>query len=148
MFLLTLLGAVNEIYLIISTFVIAFSTDTFAYIIGMLIGKNKLIPRISPNKSVEGAIGGTLFSLIITIIYFYFIDKYYVKINLNITVAMFIIFASVAGQFGDLFASKIKRNVQIKDYANLLPGHGGILDRFDSILFVSPLVYILFYYIS
>lgn len=144
-FLLSLLGFTNERLLIISAFIIAFSTDTFAYLIGSIFGKHKLIPRISPNKSIEGAIGGSFFGLLITMIYFYYIHKHYISLNINWITIVIVLMASVSGQFGDLFASKIKRTTGVKDFANVLPGHGGILDRFDSIIFVSPFVYILFY---
>ncbi|MET3616513.1 phosphatidate cytidylyltransferase [Peptoniphilus olsenii] len=144
-FLLTLLAISNDIMLIISAFVVSFSTDTFAYFIGSIFGKHKLIERVSPNKSVEGAIGGTFSATIITTIYFYYISKNFVNIHINFYVVLIIILASVAGQFGDLFASYLKRYTGIKDYANILPGHGGVLDRFDSIIFVSPFIYVLFH---
>lgn len=144
-FLLDLLAVSNELILIIAAFVVAFCTDTFAYFVGSTFGKHKLIERVSPNKSVEGAIGGTVIASIVTVIYFYYIGKNYIDINLSFTAVVIIILASVAGQFGDLFASKLKRFTGIKDYANILPGHGGVLDRFDSIIFVSPVIYVLFH---
>ncbi len=143
-FLLDLLAVSNELTLIIAAFVVAFCTDTFAYFIGSMFGKHKLIERVSPNKSVEGAIGGTVVSTIVTTIYFYYLGQNYINIDLSFWAVLVIILASVSGQFGDLFASKLKRFVGIKDYANILPGHGGVLDRFDSIIFVSPLIYVLF----
>lgn len=146
-FLFSLLGATNEILLVVGAFVIAFSTDTFAYIIGTLFGKHKLIPSVSPNKSVEGAIGGTICSTLCTILYLYAVDKFYMEIHITINVILVIVLASIAGQLGDLFASKIKRTTGVKDFSQILPGHGGILDRFDSLIFVSSFVYILFYLI-
>ena len=143
-FLLNLLASIDDIYLIISAFVISFSTDTFAYFVGSTFGKHKLIEKVSPNKSVEGAIGGTFFSLIITTIYFVMLNKYNGVYNINALVLLIILLSSIAGQFGDLFASKIKRYTEIKDYAQILPGHGGILDRFDSLIFISPFIYILY----
>lgn len=146
-FFLNLLGSLDDIYIIISAFVIAFSTDTFAYFVGSTFGKHKLIERVSPNKSVEGALGGTFFAIILTSVYFTLLNKYNYIYDINILVILLIMLASIAGQFGDLFASKIKRYTGVKDYAQILPGHGGILDRFDSLIFISPLVFILYHFI-
>lgn len=146
-FFLNLLGSLDDIYIIISAFVIAFSTDTFAYFVGSTFGKHKLIERVSPNKSIEGALGGTFFAIILTSVYFILLNKYNYIYDINILVILLIMLASIAGQFGDLFASKIKRYTGIKDYAQILPGHGGILDRFDSLIFISPLVFILYHFI-
>lgn len=136
-FLLLELEMTPFLYLV---FIISFTTDTFAYLVGVNFGKNKLIERVSPNKSVEGAIGGILGCLIFTLIYFYM-----VKIEINLLALIFIVVASITGQLGDLVASKFKREAGIKDYSNILPGHGGILDRFDSIIMVIPMVYSLYY---
>ena len=146
-FFLNLLGSLDDIYIIISAFVIAFTTDTFAYFVGSTFGKHKLIERVSPNKSIEGAVGGTFFALILTAVYFTLLNKYNFIYDLNLVVIIIIFLTSIAGQFGDLFASKIKRFTGIKDYAQILPGHGGILDRFDSLIFISPFVYILYHFI-
>lgn len=117
------------IYLVLIT---AF-TDTFAYIIGMLIGKHKLIEEVSPKKTWEGTIAGSIFgTFIATCFYITIIDS---CIELYIVVFM-TLFLSVLGQFGDLFFSSIKRYYSKKDFSNLIPGHGGILDRLDSIIFV------------
>ncbi len=113
--------------------------DMGAYFVGVSMGKTKLCPEISPNKTVEGALGGiissVIASLIITLCFGYF-DK--ILLTLLFTIPL-----CVAGMAGDLFASTIKRKVGIKDYGNLIPGHGGILDRVDSMLFIAPLVYCL-----
>lgn len=146
-FFLNLLGSLDDIYLIISAFVIAFTTDTFAYFVGSTFGKHKLIEKVSPNKSIEGAIGGTVFALILTTVYFVMLNKYNAIYNINFIVILIVLLASIAGQFGDLFASKIKRFTGIKDYAQILPGHGGILDRFDSLIFISPFIFILYNFI-
>ena len=143
-FMLNVLASINDFYLIISAFVISFSTDTFAYFVGSTFGKHKLIERISPNKSVEGSIGGTVFALIITSIYFILMNKYITNYNIDFFVILIILISSISGQFGDLFASKLKRYVDIKDYAQILPGHGGVLDRFDSLIFISPFIFILY----
>lgn len=116
--------------------VINFSSicDTGAYFTGVFFGKNKLCEHVSPKKTVEGAIGGIAASLIVTVILvFSFKAPANLFIMLLVTVVMCII-----GMLGDLFASIIKRSVGVKDYSNLIPGHGGILDRFDSMLFISP----------
>ena len=117
-------------------YIIAFGTDTFAYFTGKLFGKRKLYPKVSPNKTIEGAIGGIIGCIAITIIYFN-----YLSINKLIYIIIFSICASVFSMVGDLSASKLKREYGIKDFGNFLPGHGGILDRFDSVLFVAPIVY-------
>ena len=107
-------------------------TDTFAYIIGRLIGRTKLLEEISPNKTLEGTIGGTLLGVYIPTLF------YYVVISQEhlLQVILITLFLSVLGQFGDLFFSAIKRYYGKKDFSNLIPGHGGVLDRVDSILFV------------
>lgn len=105
--------------------------DAFAYIFGRLFGKHK-ITKISPKKTFEGCISGTLFSVIIgTIYYVLFINNTSVS-----TIIMINFLFSILGQFGDLFFSLIKRNYKIKDFSNLMPGHGGVLDRLDSVIFV------------
>lgn len=120
-------------------FVIAFSSDSFAYLVGITFGKHKLIPDVSPNKSKEGAIGGILGSIIITSLYLnhFNIGRLPIDIFLGLI-------GSIIAQCGDLAASRIKRDTGIKDFGKLLPGHGGVLDRFDSVVVVAPVVYILF----
>ncbi len=115
--------------------ILAFGTDTFAYLTGMLFGKHKLIPKLSPKKSIEGALGGILGALVLSWAYFQ-----YVNVNYNWTLVLLTLIASVVSQFGDLFASKIKRTTGIKDYGKILPGHGGFLDRFDSSIPVIALI--------
>lgn len=117
-------------------FIAAWGTDTLAYFSGYLFGKRKLCPSISPKKTVEGAIGGTLGSMIISLIFGYFFLKDYLFV-----VALIGFLGSIAAQIGDLSASLIKRYIGIKDFGNIMPGHGGVLDRFDSILFTAPTVY-------
>ena len=120
----------------------AWGTDTFAYLVGIKFGKHKLTP-ISPKKSIEGSIGGIVGSTLIAIIYTYFINKIcnagisYLAIT-GIGVAL-----SVLAQIGDLAASSIKRYADIKDFGKIIPGHGGMLDRIDSILFIAPFAYFL-----
>lgn len=114
-------------FIIIATYV----CDSFAYLCGRAFGKHKLIPRISPNKTIEGSIGGWFFGMIVSLVYGYF----FVSQTHFAAIAIASFFLPIFGQIGDLAFSAIKRNYQIKDFGNLLPGHGGILDRVDSLLF-------------
>ncbi len=125
-------------------FISAFCSDTGAYFTGSAIGKHKLTPVLSPKKTYEGAIGGIVFTAIVSGVYGYFMYAVWRVGGEN----MFLFYAlagavgSVFAQTGDLAASSIKRFVGIKDYGKIMPGHGGVLDRFDSVLFTSPLIYI------
>ncbi|HLR88880.1 MAG TPA: phosphatidate cytidylyltransferase [Atopostipes sp.] len=118
---------------------ITISTDVGAYFIGSLIGKNKLAPLLSPNKTVEGSIGGIISALIMAAIYLNFSNFHYSD-GIMLLVAGVL---SVTGQFGDLLESSLKRHFAVKDSGNILPGHGGILDRFDSALFTLSMAFIL-----
>ncbi len=131
----------DNIYIWI-VFIAAFATDTFAYFSGMFFGKHKLCPAISPKKTVEGSIGGIIGS-VITIVIFSLVFK----LENVIGMAVLGVILSVMSQVGDLTASKIKRTAGVKDYGDLMPGHGGVLDRFDSILFTTPIVYYYIIYI-
>ncbi len=126
----------NYIWLI---FIIAFGTDIFAYFTGMFLGKHKLCPNLSPKKTVEGAVGGVLGAVVCSILFgvFFLAEGHAVSPGFILMAAM----GSVMAQLGDLTASAFKRKMGIKDYGNLIPGHGGILDRFDSVLFVAPYLY-------
>lgn len=117
-------------------FITAFGTDIFAYFTGMLIGKHKLCPDISPKKTIEGAVGGVIGSLILSSLFGFIFCKEYLIYCIIIG-----IIGSIMSQVGDLSASIVKRKLKIKDYGKLIPGHGGILDRFDSVLFTAPTVY-------
>ncbi len=108
-------------------------TDTFAYVTGMLIGKHKLLPVISPKKTWEGAIGGTIFAVLVATVFYITVINGDVKLYVIIPITLIL---SVVGQLGDLFFSAIKRYFDKKDFSNLMPGHGGILDRLDSLIFV------------
>ncbi len=128
----------QNIYLLIYLFSITILGDTFAMLFGKLIGKHKLAPNISPKKTVEGSIGGFLIALVVPIIiYINLIGDF--SYQLLIVTALLAVFA----QIGDLIFSKIKRDNKIKDFSNIMPGHGGILDRLDSILIVTILFMIL-----
>lgn len=122
-------------------FLIAFGTDTFAYLAGNLFGRHKLCPKLSPKKTIEGSLGGIIGSLVLTIIY-----AIYIQINISWHLILLSITVSIMSQIGDLAASKIKRMAGIKDYGFIMPGHGGVLDRFDSIIIGAPLVYYYVYY--
>ena len=126
-------------------FIAAWGCDTFAYLTGTLIGKHKLIPEISPKKTVEGAIGGIVATMLLFALYGYLVGAYWgggTKPRYYVLMAYGLVLA-VVGQIGDLIASAIKREHGIKDYGNILPGHGGIMDRFDSILAVSTVLIML-----
>ncbi len=127
-------------YIYLLVFIAAWVTDTFAYFTGFLFGRHKLIPKISPKKTVEGAIGGVISCIIAFIIYGVVVEKALdVQMNL-IVLAVVGFFMSIFSMVGDLIASSIKRTYGIKDYSNLFPGHGGVLDRFDSIMILSPIL--------
>ena len=130
-------------YVYLLPFVGAWVSDIFAYICGRLFGRHKLIPEVSPQKTVEGMIGGILFTMLGFALYGFVIFKIY-HISPNY-VAMLIVGAivSLVSQLGDLIASIIKRQYNIKDYGKILPGHGGVMDRFDSMLAVSPFLFIM-----
>jgi len=116
--------------------IVAFGTDIAAYFTGYFLGKHKLCPNLSPKKTVEGAIGGVLGALVLGIIF-----GLVFKIQIFPHIILMSIVGSVMSQLGDLTASAFKRKMELKDYGNLIPGHGGILDRFDSVLFAAPAIY-------
>ncbi|MBQ5153559.1 phosphatidate cytidylyltransferase [Macrococcoides caseolyticum] len=129
----------NGLIYILFALLIVWVTDTGAYIFGRLFGKNKLWPEISPNKTIEGFVGGILSSTIIAIIFSINYDMPLSILPLILVTWLF----SMFGQLGDLVESALKRHFDVKDSGSLLPGHGGILDRFDSFIFVLPLMNIL-----
>lgn len=135
---------VNGNKLVWLIFFSSWGCDTMAYYIGKYFGKTKLCPEVSPKKTVEGAIGGFIGSVIVCTIIGYIFTLQGLSVNI-INYIIIGAFCGILGQFGDLVASSIKRYCNVKDYSNLIPGHGGILDRFDSILFASVVVY---YYIT
>ena len=131
-------------YIVWLIFLCSWGCDTCAYCVGMLIGKHKMSPKLSPKKSVEGAIGGVVGAALLTVIY-----GMIFKNAMGVTTQHVWIMAAISAvgalisMVGDLTASAIKRNYEIKDYGKLIPGHGGILDRFDSVIFTAPMIYFL-----
>lgn len=125
-------------------FISSWICDTCAYLVGMLIGKHKLAPVLSPKKSIEGAVGGVVGAALVGALYAYFIVEPAVS-GQKVTWVFVLISAvgAVISQVGDLAASAIKRNHEIKDYGKLIPGHGGVMDRFDSVIFTAPMIYFL-----
>lgn len=131
----------NGLALLGYVFVVVWSTDIGAYMIGRKIGKHKLWPVISPNKTWEGAIGAVICALICSAIYMAIMGNLGINFNTSeLTMIVLAFFLSIVGQMGDLVESAYKRFYGVKDSGKILPGHGGILDRFDSMLFVLPVV--------
>lgn len=141
--LVSILNFKNGKLLLLLLFIIAWAPDSLAYTIGSFFGKHKLFPEISPKKTVEGFIGGIAGGVLGAVIYGIILTLSDYKINWLIFISLGVI-GAVLGALGDLFFSYLKRNFKIKDFGNLLPGHGGVLDRFDSVLFVLPICYFVF----
>lgn len=132
---------IGDIWYVWPLYITAWGSDTFAYLTGSLFGKNKIeaITHISPNKTIEGFVGGILGAVILNLLYFK-----YSSLDVNIIyVVIFAAMGAVLSQMGDLVASFLKRKTGIKDFGKLIPGHGGVLDRFDSMIFIGPLFYLL-----
>ena len=136
--------------ILISIIVLIWTNDTFAYLVGKNIGKNKLFPSVSPKKTIEGFAGGMFFTIISSLL----LSKFYTESNLTIWIVIAVII-SIFSTLGDLIQSKFKRVAGIKDSGKIMPGHGGILDRLDSIIFVIPFInlyflilHIITYYVS
>ncbi len=127
-------------YVILIPFLIACCCDAGAYFVGVRFGKHKLAPVVSPNKTIEGALGGMAAGILAMLLYTFILD---VPLRFDVSYGAAIVYGvlgCLVGEIGDLCFSVIKRQTGIKDYGNLIPGHGGVLDRFDSILAVSPLI--------
>lgn len=132
-------------YLVWIIFIAAWGSDTCAYCAGKLFGKHKLPTALSPKKTIEGCVGGILGAGLIAFIYAFLLKKELSAYGCSIAAYTIVgALGAICSQIGDLAASAIKRNYDIKDYGKLIPGHGGVMDRFDSILFTAPLAYILF----
>lgn len=130
------------------TFICAWSCDTFAYFTGRFLGKHKLIPHVSPNKTIEGSVGGVVGAMIICIVYLLIVKNVFDTNMLqwsNVVVegAVYGLVGGALSQLGDLIASAIKRDTGIKDFGWIFPGHGGFMDRFDSVMFIAPIMYLL-----
>lgn len=130
-------------YIYMFIFIGAWITDIFAYFGGRFFGKHKLCPGVSPKKTIEGAVSGILFCSLFFVLYAMIIGKLENIAPNYAIIALIGAFISVISQFGDLAASAIKRDYGVKDYGKIFPGHGGVLDRFDSILAVAPFLYML-----
>jgi phosphatidate cytidylyltransferase len=138
------IGAAAGTALVLLPVLLTWATDVGAYVFGRSFGRKKLIPSISPGKTVEGAVGGLGVAIVICLLYVRFILMRYAQLGLTIQGAvLFAIVVSVAAQTGDLAESLLKREAGVKDSSRIIPGHGGILDRFDSLLFVMPIAFLL-----
>ncbi|MCL2081405.1 MAG: phosphatidate cytidylyltransferase [Oscillospiraceae bacterium] len=129
----------NGKFIVLFAVIIPVMTDIFAMLTGMLFGKTRLLPEISPKKTVEGCVGGIIFAVIFSLVYgliLRFAFGFYVD---YLVILLLAVVGSIAGQLGDLAFSYIKRGFKVKDFGAIFPGHGGVLDRFDSLLFVAPL---------
>ncbi len=135
------------LYMVWLILISAWGCDTFAYIVGMLIGKKKIFPVLSPKKSLEGCIGGVCGAALLGFLYAHFyVARVLPDANLTLPIVVICAAGAICSMVGDLAASAIKRNHGIKDYGKLIPGHGGIMDRFDSVIFTAPIVYFLMYF--
>lgn len=138
------------VYLIVYTLFCAWVGDSGAYFVGTFLGRHKLCPEISPKKTVEGFIGGIVtvgVTVTVQCLVYNLLLPSTVKMNYAVVIPVGMV-ASVMGVLGDLSASVIKRQYDVKDFGNIMPGHGGVLDRFDSVLFVAPFVYVVLSYLS
>ncbi len=141
--ILMLRDSENGAYLYLMPFLTAWGSDIFAYFVGKFCGKHKLAPRVSPKKTIEGSIGGIFGNILFFAVYAFVLSKT-VNVQPNyIAIVIIAVITSVIAQIGDLFMSLIKRHYGIKDFGKILPGHGGALDRFDSLIAVAPFLYLL-----
>ena len=132
------------IYIVWMILISSWGCDTCAYVVGILIGKRKIFPVLSPKKSLEGCIGGVLGAALIGVLYgHFFVEVAFPDQTVKWIIAFICAVGAVMSQVGDLAASAIKRNHNIKDYGRLIPGHGGIMDRFDSMIVTAPMIYFL-----
>lgn len=146
MFVAKINGMKNGNILIWYTILAAWGTDIFAYLVGKHFGKHKF-SKISPKKSIEGCIGGMIGGVLLMLVYTYVVNTVWAMNYSYITILIVGVILSILGQIGDFAASSIKRYVDIKDYSNLIPGHGGMLDRIDSLIFLAPFAYCIFMFI-
>ena len=142
---LTRVGFSTGKYLVWFIFLCSWGSDTCAYAVGVLFGRHKMTPKLSPKKSVEGAVGGIVGAAVLFALYVYLIEQRFGLAQFGISTAGAMVLGAVGAlvsMVGDLAASAIKRDYGIKDYGRLIPGHGGIMDRFDSVIIAAPLIYI------
>lgn len=133
--------------ILISILILIWANDTFAYLVGKNFGRNKLFPSVSPKKTIEGFVGGLIFTGISSIL----LSKFYIESNILYIWIVIAVIVSIFSTLGDLIQSKFKRVAGVKDSGKIMPGHGGILDRLDSIIFVIPFInlfYLILYYVS
>ncbi|MDE6603191.1 MAG: phosphatidate cytidylyltransferase [Lachnospiraceae bacterium] len=136
-------GLDDGIYLVWLVFLASWGSDTCAYCVGVLIGKHKMTPKLSPKKSIEGAVGGVLGAAVLFVLYAHFVINQYTMITLPLPLAAALgAVGALVSMVGDLAASAVKRDHGIKDYGKLIPGHGGIMDRFDSVIVAAPIVFL------
>lgn len=140
-FIALIRGTENGNLLVWFAIIAAWGSDTTAYIIGRRYGKHKF-SEVSPKKSIEGCIAGVIGAVLIALIYTFTINKIFTLNYSYILIGIIIAILSIIGQIGDFAASSIKRYVDVKDYSNLIPGHGGMLDRIDSLMFLAPFAYV------
>lgn len=139
-FHIVLVAEFKSLFFISLVFLLAWVSDTCAYFAGRFFGKHKLLPAVSPKKTIEGAIGGVAGTVILVTIFSAVLEPGFIWFAVPLG-----LFGSISGQIGDLIASKIKRIMGIKDFGKLFPGHGGVLDRFDSIMMTAPIVFYVAY---
>lgn len=136
-------GFTHGNYLVWLVFLCSWGSDTCAYAVGVLFGKHKMTPKLSPKKSVEGAVGGVAGAAILFVLYTHFAVNQYTDAKISLILAAVLgAVGALVSMVGDLAASAIKRDHDIKDYGKLIPGHGGIMDRFDSVIIAAPLIFI------
>ncbi len=136
-------GLDDGIYLVWFAFLASWGSDTCAYCVGVLIGKHKMTPKLSPKKSIEGAVGGILGAALLFALYTHFVINQYTAMTLSLPLAAGLgAVGALVSMVGDLAASAVKRDHEIKDYGKLIPGHGGIMDRFDSVIVAAPIVFL------
>ena len=133
---------IDGVYVYLLAFVGAWVCDTFAYFVGKFFGKHKLIPEISPKKTIEGSIGGIVFTIGAFALYTFIVNTAFDQSLSYIKLCALGLVMSIISQIGDLVASSVKRQYDLKDYGNLFPGHGGVLDRFDSVMLTAPTLFI------
>lgn len=138
-------AAEDGLFFLIMVLLCAWATDTGAYFTGVFFGKHKLVPAISPKKTVEGAVGGIVVCILVNLLSAFLFETYVFQTPhiSYLAIGVLSLILSVVGMLGDLNASMIKRNYNVKDFGHIMPGHGGVMDRFDSVSFVAPALYAL-----